>query len=79
MRDTKETRGLLLLLFIGHFKTTYEQVEIVKTKSRTLRMGASNPTELKCVFLPAQGYFLVGLSENLEVFRFAFWGVCGGS
>ena len=65
----------MLLLFIGHFKATYEQVEIVKTKSRTLRMGASNPTELECVSLPAHGCLLVGLSESLKVFRFAFfWG-----
>lgn len=45
-------------------------MEIVKAKSRTLRMGASNPTELKCVSLPAH----VGLFEMLEVFRFAFGG-----
>lgn len=37
-------------------------------------MGASNPTELKCVSLSAHGCLLVGLSESLEVFRFPFGG-----
>lgn len=42
-------------------------------------MGAFNPTELKCVSLPAHGCLLVGLSESLEVLRFALWGWEGGA
>lgn len=39
-----------------------------KTKSRrTLRIGASHPTGLKCVTLLAHGCILLDLSESLEL------------
>lgn len=51
-------------------------MEIVKAKSRTLRMGASNPHRTEVCLSPSTPAH-VGLFETLEVFRFALWGGVG--